>query len=74
MNISMVMSIQVIINVKWMKFVKFSLNLYDIHAHLREEEVPYSMNTSLNTMVYKRLVAFPFHLLKYVMMMFISKH
>ena len=70
----MVMSILVIINLKWMEFVKFSLNLYDIHVHLREEEVPYSMNTSLNTMVYKRIVAFPFHLLKDTMMVCISTH
>jgi len=33
MNISVVMSILVIRNVKQMAFVKFSLNLYDIQAH-----------------------------------------
>ena len=46
----------------------------EIHSHFREEEVPLSINTSLNKMVYKIFVALPFHLLKDVMMVFIFTH
>ena len=74
MNISVVMSMLVIRNVKWMEFVKYSLNLCDIHAHFRGEEVPLSMNIPLNKMVWKRIVAFLFHHLKHPMMMWIFTH
>ena len=46
MNISMVVSILFIGNVKKIEFVRFSLNLCDRHAHFRIEEVPLSMNMS----------------------------
>jgi hypothetical protein len=56
MNISVVMSMLVVRNVKQMEFVIFSLNLCDRHAHFKEEEVPLSMNMSLNKMVSERIV------------------
>ena len=74
MNISVVMSILVIRNVKQMAFVKYSVNLSDRHAHFRGEEVPLSMNIPLNKMVWKRIVAFLFHHLKHPMMVCIFTH